>query len=190
MEGRGLTLRWSACHLSLKDSNSRGQLIVSLPGGNGVDKVLLNITRWNNDMVLFAIRIKEMMFKIHLSGNGNGFHSSWNSLLDDDIRSDPVILDRTAARGEVPGRRQAESRSVKEWKDGLNGPLSKCLSADNRRTMVILKGSGDDFRRRGSFRINEDCDGNAREILTAVRAEGPFLTASFHRDNHLVVGNE
>ena len=62
---------------------------------------------------------------------------------------DAFRLDRAARRRKIPRRRQPQ-RTVAgaQRDDGLHGALAERPGTDQRRTLVVLKRAGDDFRGR------------------------------------------
>ena len=72
-----------------------------------------------------------------------------------DIGLDALGLDGTTARRVVACRRQLDRRAVVEWQDGLHRALAEGLGTHYHRTLVILEGTGDDFRCRRRAAIDQ-----------------------------------
>src|SRR6267142_1473714 len=75
--------------------------------------------------------------------------------LDDDVRGDPLAVDRSALGREVLRGRQAQSRAVRERNDRLDRALAEGLGADDDRAAPILERACHDLRRRRAALVDQ-----------------------------------
>ena len=119
--------------------------------------------------------------------------------IDQQVGHDALGLDRAAFRRVVAGRRQFDGRVGRQLADGLHGTLAEGWRADDGGALVILQGTGDDFRGRGRTRVDQHhqrhfFDGGRQfRQRIAFRAEGIVFGAAIKylfRVRQLAVGRD
>ncbi len=107
------------------------------------------------------------------------------------IRRDAFFMNDFVTRGVILRRGKAESRTIGQRKNALNGTFAEGFLAENNCAVIVLKTASHDFGGAGAAEINQHDHRHVFALVTAATRHTHRILrfiAAFSPDNFLISG--